>query len=618
MTSPPSSPFPAATQPGPRSALDLRGHLTALRRFWLSTALCAVAGVLAAVAVTSATQPTYETRTTFFLVTSTGTNTSPVQADEFAQRRINSYVGVVRSGYMAAEVIEDTGLPVTPEEVQQMISTSVDPETVLMNVTVTDISPDRSLIIGRSIADRLDASIGSLENRGSRGTIRLRVISGPTLNPDPVSPREKLNLALGLLLGLGAGIAQALLRYQLDDSLRTRDDLAGAGFPVLGTLYRDRGLNKAKVLDPRASRSLLGEAVRQLRTNLRFVSVGRPVAVLAVTSSVGGEGKSVTAVYLAQSFAELGRRVLLIDADLREPRLGRLLGLAGSAGLSSVLVGETTLEDAVQPWGAHALQVLPGGLVPPNPSELLAGSAMTALVTTARSRYDLVVLDTSALLPVTDGAVAASQADGAILLVRHGQTSRDEVGRSIESLQSVDARLLGTVLSIAPATRAERRAAGKERGQPWPAPASVEPTPAVPSLVPSGATVGSALSSAPAEPAEPAEPGAVSAVPPPAEVVVSNGSSVRSTSLPSARSEPTVATEAELEVDGDPTTMVPNEVAEREIKLEVDGDPTIGPAMEPEPQAEPEVDGEPTTIVNVSTELEAPVPPARPSRTAER
>ena len=367
----PSTDPAAERRPDSRAALDLRGHFNALRRFWRSVLLCTLLGVLAAGAVTLTIQPKYETRITFFVVTQTGTTTSPLQADEFAQRRINSYVGVVRSEYMAAEIVQDTGLDITPDEVQEMISTSVNPETVLMNVTVTDTSAERSLAIGTSIADRLDDTIDELENRANRNAIQLKLLSGPTLNPDPVSPREKLNLALGFLLGLGVGIAQALLRYQLDTSFRSRDQLVAAGIPYLGTIYADPALKKVSVLDPTLRRPLLSETIRQLRTNLRFVPTATPVTVLAVTSSVDGEGRSTTAVELASSFAELGRRVLLIDADLREPRLGRLLGLTGSAGLSAVLLGDAKLEAAVQTWGQHGLRVLPGGAVPPNPSELL-------------------------------------------------------------------------------------------------------------------------------------------------------------------------------------------------------------------------------------------------------
>jgi capsular exopolysaccharide synthesis family protein len=366
-------------------------------------------------------------------------------------------VGVVLSERMASIVIRETGLPLEPIDIQQMISTSVDPQTVLMNVTVTDISADRSQLVASAIADKLDSTIGELENRGSRNTVQLRVISGPTLNPNPVSPRKKLNLGLGLLLGLGVGIAQALLRYQLDNSFRSQEQLTATGVPFLGIQHYDSRAKTAPILPPHAHRTRRAEAIRQLRTNLRFVHAAKPVRVLAITSSVESEGKSTLAANLAQSFAELGRRVLLVDADLRKPRLGRLLDLEGSAGLTSVLIGEAKVCEVVQEWGPDALRVLTSGLLPPNPSELLASPAMNAFLEEARANYDVVILDTSPLLPVTDGAVTATQADGVIMLVRYGKTARDQVSHSLDMLRAGDARILGTVFSMAPLARNERQ-----------------------------------------------------------------------------------------------------------------------------------------------------------------
>ena len=210
------------------------------------------------------------------------------------------------------------------------------------------------------------------------------------------------------------------------------------------------------MLPPRAHATRRSEAIRQLRTNLRFVHAAKPVRVLAITSSIESEGKSTLATNLAQSFAELGRRVLLVDADLRKPRISRLLDLEGSAGLTSVLIGEAKLNEVVQEWGPDALRVLTSGLLPPNPSELLASPAMNKFIAEARAEYEVIVIDTSPLLPVTDGAVAATQADGVIMLVRYGKTSREQVKRSLDMLRAGNARILGTVLSMAPVSRSER------------------------------------------------------------------------------------------------------------------------------------------------------------------
>jgi len=452
---------PAHAQSLTRTEPDLRSHLVALRRFWRTLVLCVLLGALVGIAVVLLTPPTYRTTMTFFVATSAqGTNT-PLQADEFAQRRINSYVGVINSERLATTVIQDTGLPLTPDQVSSMVLATVEADTVLLNVRVTDVSAERSLIVGRSIAKNLDALIGQLDNRGvDRNAVQLRVLSGPTLNPSPISPRRKLDLGIGLLLGLAVGVAQALVRHQLDRSIRTSDELARlTKLPTVGVLPLDPAAKNDPVLTPRAAKQRRAEAVRQLRTNLRFVDAASPVRVLVVTSSVESEGKSSTATNLAQSFAEAGRSVLLIDADLREPRVHRYLELERAAGLTSVLIGEAELSQVVQEWGPDGLNVLTSGQLPPNPSELLGSAAMERLVHQARSAYDLVILDTPPLLPVTDAAVTSVLADGVVLLVQHGRTHRDQVARSVEALRSVDARILGTVLSMVPVPRREKQSA---------------------------------------------------------------------------------------------------------------------------------------------------------------
>jgi capsular exopolysaccharide synthesis family protein len=193
------------------------------------------------------------------------------------------------------------------------------------------------------------------------------------------------------------------------------------------------------------------------------VDAAGAVEVLAVTSSVAGEGKTTTAANLAESFAAAGRRVLLVDADLRRTRLQRYLGLQGSTGLAGVLSGEVTLADAVQEWGPDGLRVLTGGAAAPNPSELLGSPAMEALVQQARHDYDLVVIDAPAVLSVTDASITAVLADGVLLQVRYGRTRRAQVEQALEALDVVNARVLGTVLSMTPNARGDKlpRAAGK-------------------------------------------------------------------------------------------------------------------------------------------------------------
>lgn len=456
MTSP-GAPEPAPVAAGEVSgAADLRAVMTGLRRYWRSVVACLVAGLAAAALLTITTPRTYQSSMTFFVSTASSAQASnnQVQADEFAQRRINSYLGVITSELLARRVLTDTGLELAPDDIIAMITSSVDPDTVLMNVTVTDGSPDRSLIVAKSIASNFDGVIGEVENRSTGAGIQLRVISGPTLNPDPVTPRTSLNLGLGLLLGLGLGVAQALVRDRVDTSFHSREQLARVtGVPVLAMLQEQSGSKQSPILLPRVGRSRLAESLRHLRTNLRFVDAASPVQVLVVTSSVESEGKSTISANLAQSFAEAGRKVLLIDGDLRRPRLESYLDLEPSAGLTSVLIGEAALHDVTQEWGPDGLEVLASGPIPPNPNELLGGSVMEQLLLKAREDYSLVIIDTPPILPVADALIVAAIADGAILVVRHGHTTGEQVSRSLEMLQSASARVLGTVLSMSPESR---------------------------------------------------------------------------------------------------------------------------------------------------------------------
>jgi capsular exopolysaccharide synthesis family protein len=194
-----------------------------------------------------------------------------------------------------------------------------------------------------------------------------------------------------------------------------------------------------------------------VRTNLQFVDVDHPIKLIVVTSSIAAEGKSTTATNLAVVFAETGSRVLLIEADLRRPRVSDYLGLERAVGLTNVLAGQVSIDEVLQRWGTDGLTVLPCGSIPPNPSELLGSQNMVDLLTGLRQRFDTIIIDTPPLLPVTDAAVASVLADGVVVVVRYGRTNRAQLAAAVRSLESVDARVLGCVLNMQPAKQAEGR-----------------------------------------------------------------------------------------------------------------------------------------------------------------
>ncbi|MFC3039857.1 CpsD/CapB family tyrosine-protein kinase [Virgibacillus xinjiangensis] len=194
-------------------------------------------------------------------------------------------------------------------------------------------------------------------------------------------------------------------------------------------------------------RSPISEQYRTVRTNLEFSSVDHKLQSLLVTSAGPGEGKSMTTANLAVVYAQQGKRVLLIDADLRKPTVHYTFRLDNLKGLSNVLVGETSLQDAVGQSDVDNLDVMSCGPIPPNPSELLASNRMVRLLEEAKQAYDIVIFDTPPVLAVTDSQILATLVDGAVLVVRSKQTENDAALKAIDAISSVNAKVLGTVLN---------------------------------------------------------------------------------------------------------------------------------------------------------------------------
>lgn len=201
------------------------------------------------------------------------------------------------------------------------------------------------------------------------------------------------------------------------------------------------------ILTPKSD-FFIREAYKTLRTNVMFSLTGEaPCKMIVVTSALQGEGKSVTATNLALSFAELGKRVLLMDCDLRRPKLGRLLNLSAPVGLSNVLMAPDLLEKALVRGYGTGIDIILAGDIPPNPSELLSSARMEKLLGQIKEQYDYIIVDTPPINMVTDGMVLAPQSDGALFVVRANQSDRNSVGYAIDQLDYAQAKVLGFVLN---------------------------------------------------------------------------------------------------------------------------------------------------------------------------
>lgn len=194
-------------------------------------------------------------------------------------------------------------------------------------------------------------------------------------------------------------------------------------------------------------KSSVSEQYRNVRTNIEFASVDKKIRSLIVTSANSSEGKTTTAANIAIVFAQQGKKVLLIDADLRKPALHQMLQVENVFGLTNVLTRSKTLETCVANTQIRNLNFLPCGPIPPNPAELLGANSMKDLLSEAYGMYDLVIFDTSPILPVTDAQVMANQCDASVLVVRSGSTEKDAALKAKQALDSAQGKLLGVVLN---------------------------------------------------------------------------------------------------------------------------------------------------------------------------
>lgn len=303
-------------------------------------------------------------------------------------------------------------------------------------------------------ASQINSRIGALTQAQITNAGRGMFDTSEAAEPGaPASPRPTRDALVGLLVGLALGVVAAYLRDYYDDTLRTKEDLdlATGHIPVLGIIPQVRGWRdeKVAVLESIAHpSSAASEAYRGLRTSLEFSGVDRDIATIHITSSTPGEGKSTSAANLAVTLARAGKHVVLVDCDLRRPRAHQFFGLDNTVGLTTVILGTTPLDQALQRVpDLPGLFVLTSGPKPPNPAELLSSDITRSKLEVLARSADYVILDSPPLLPVADSVILAGYADASLLVVKARHANRRSVNRSIEILEQVEAPLLGLILN---------------------------------------------------------------------------------------------------------------------------------------------------------------------------
>jgi capsular exopolysaccharide synthesis family protein len=307
--------------------------------------------------------------------------------------------------------------------------------------------------LANAVATAMTGYVAELETPRDGGSplAKLTVVSPASVESQAVAPRTERNTALAIAVGVLIGIAIIFLRDRYNNKVRDEAEIAElTDVPVLAAVPSDDLLKSQGLIDFSSGATLAAESYRKLRTNLSFTSVDNPSRRIVVTSALAAEGKTTTAMNLAAALAETGKRVVLVDADLRRPQVNHRSGKMGDVGLTNYLKGDGSLADLLQQSEIDGLQILASGPQPPNPAELLGSKRAGQGIENLSAMFDYVIIDSPPLLPVTDAAVLAQWVDGVLLVARANQTRLPDIAATIEQLEAVQSTLIGIVLTDMP------------------------------------------------------------------------------------------------------------------------------------------------------------------------
>lgn len=442
--------------------MELADYLRILRNHWIAVAAFILGGAVAAFGWSSIQTPVYEANSSGFVTSGVGGDPGLDNLnDTLSKSRAASYVALAKDRATASEVVDDLGLDVAPESLVGRISASQTPDTVIIEITAQDSTPKGAQQLAdawvRALAKRVDdiegaTGSGKDPDQGTNpvaGGMRIEVSESAQLPTAPIAPQTGRNIVLGALLGFLLGMGYAVARNILDRRLRTAEDVERSGGVSMVGGVPDLGKDPHIFVTATgvSTEAIAAEAVRRLRTNLSYMDVDNPPRAIVITSPQQGDGKSTMAANLALAVALSGQAVTLVDCDLRRPNVARILDLDDTVGLTDVLAGRIALADALQEHEEFpGLTILTAGSRPPNPSELLGSQAMRNVIATL-GHHGMVVLDAPPLLPVTDAAIVAHSADGALVTVSAGRTLDRDLESAIDHLRRVHARPLGVILN---------------------------------------------------------------------------------------------------------------------------------------------------------------------------
>jgi capsular exopolysaccharide synthesis family protein len=386
----------------------------------------------------------------------TATSTSATRSARIANAYANAYVDYRKSRAVGDLDAASRSIQARLKSLQDQIDGIESRLATADHVTQSALSARHTNLLTEQslLAQKLD----SLQVDATLKSGGVQLTKAATTPMSPASPKPLRNLALALLVGLVVGTGLAFLRERLDDTVRTKDELAGAlpDVSVLGLVPVMEGWetdpHPARLRELSRGNSAPAEAFRDLRTSVQLLGVERPLRVVQVTSPSPGDGKTTVVAGLAAVLAAPGQRVLVVDCDLRRPQVHAFFGLPNDKGFCSIFTDGLSPLDVIQRVdGEDSLHVLASGPIPSNPSEILSSHRTSEVLFELKHAFDIVLVDSPPVLPVTDTVLLAAWVEATIVVARSGATTAKHLTEAVERLRRATAPVVGTVLDRAAA-----------------------------------------------------------------------------------------------------------------------------------------------------------------------
>ncbi len=388
-------------------------------------------------------RPMYTTSTTIVLVKDDEkSESSTIEQSDITlnQKLVSTYRQIVKSRLVVGQVIKDLNLDYSIDSLSSRINVQSVDETEILKISVTDKDAEMAAKIANSLADVFDKEIKKIYNISN-----VSVIDVAEINEVPSNIHTLKDTLIAAVVGLVLSSGIVFVIFYFDDIVRDSETLEKElNLPVLAKVYRDHdGTDLIADLKPNAAAS---ESIRNLRTNLQFSSVDEELKSILITSSVPSDGKSFISANLAISFAQAGKKVLLLDCDLRKGRQHDIFGVSGHKGLSNLLIGDIgTYSDYIVKTNIKNLSLIPRGTFPPNPSELLNSKKNNTLIDILKKKFDIVILDGAPITGLSDSLILSSIVDKTVIVSSINHTPKTELMNAKKALENVGANIAGTV-----------------------------------------------------------------------------------------------------------------------------------------------------------------------------